>query len=195
MSKIFIVIGKSATGKDTIYKRLLEHKELSLQTVVMYTTRPIRVSENDGVEYYFVDEARLNELMRENKVIEHRSYNTVHGVWHYFTVNDGQIDLDHNNYIMHGTLYSYGQIRDYFGRDKVIPLYIEVEDSDRLIRAILRERKQKEPNYAEVCRRYLADNEDFSEDNINNYGISKRYINNDIEVCIREIIRDIKRLI
>jgi guanylate kinase len=195
MSKIFIILGKSATGKDTIYKRLLEHKELNLQTVVMYTTRPIRVSENNGIEYYFVDEDKLNELKEENKVIEHRSYNTVHGIWHYFTVNDGQIDLEHNDYIMHGTLYSYGQIRDYFGRDNVIPVYIEVEDGDRLIRAILREKKQREPNYAEVCRRFLADEEDFSEENILRYGISKRYENNDIEACIREIVKDIKKLI
>lgn len=195
MSKIFIIIGKSATGKDTIYKRLLEHKELNLQTVVMYTTRPIRVSEKEGVEYYFVDQARLNELKDENRVIEHRSYNTIHGEWHYFTVNDGQIDLGRHDYIMHGTLYSYGKIRDYFGRDNVIPIYIEVEDGDRLIRAILREKKQKEPKYAEVCRRFLADDEDFSEENISSYGISKRYVNNDIESCIKDIIRDIKKLI
>lgn len=195
MSKIFIILGKSATGKDTIYKRLLEHKELNLRTVVMYTTRPIRVSENNGMEYYFVNEDKLNELKEENKVIEHRSYNTVHGIWHYFTVNDGQIDLEHHDYIMHGTLYSYGQIRDYFGRDNVIPLYIEVEGGDRLIRAILREKKQREPNYAEVCRRFLADEEDFSEENISRYGISKRYENSDIEVCIREIVMDIKKVI
>ncbi|TAH72775.1 MAG: guanylate kinase [Anaerolineaceae bacterium] len=195
MSKIFIIIGKSATGKDTIYKRLLEHNDLHLKTVIMYTTRPIRVSEIDGVEYYFVDHERLNELKESNKIIEHRSYNTIHGEWHYFTVNDGQIDLDKYDYIMHGTLYSYGQIRDYFGKDKVIPIYIEVEDGIRLIRAIRREQKQKEPKYAELCRRFLADDEDFSEENIARYGISKRYSNIDINICIQEIIDDIKRLL
>ncbi|MDD4111674.1 MAG: guanylate kinase [Herbinix sp.] len=195
MSKIFIVMGKSATGKDTIYKRLLEHEELNIRTVVMYTTRPIRVSENEGVEYHFVDEGKLNELKDENKIIEHRSYNTIHGEWHYFTANDGQIDLEHQNYIMHGTLYSYGKIRDYFGSDNVIPIYIEVEDGKRLIRAILREQKQREPKYAEVCRRFLADDEDFSDENILRYGITRRYENNDIEICINEIIRDIKGLI
>src|SRR5690554_6735022 len=90
MSKIYTVIGKSATGKDTIYKKLLEHEELGLRSVIMYTTRPIRKSETDGVEYFFVDEARLKELKKQNKVIEHRSYNTIHGEWHYFTVDDGQ---------------------------------------------------------------------------------------------------------
>ena len=195
MSKIFIIIGKSATGKDTIFKKLLQHKELHLKTVVMYTTRPIRVSEADGIEYHFVDEVRLNNLREMNKVIEHRSYNTIHGEWHYFTVNDGQIDLDNNDYIMHGTLYSYEQIRDYFGRDKVVPIYVEVEDGLRLIRAIRREQKQKEPKYTELCRRFLADDEDFSEENIARCEIRKRYSNVDINICIQEIADDIKDII
>lgn len=195
MSKIFIIMGKSASGKDTIYKRLLEHKELNLKTVIMYTTRPIRVSETDGVEYYFVDEEMLNKLKNENKVIEHRSYDTIHGIWHYFTVNDGQIDLNKYNYIMQGTLYSYGRIRKYFGEENVVPIYIEVEDGRRLMRAIRREQKQKEPKYAELCRRFLADEEDFSEDKIAEYGITKRYSNIDINSCIKEIVDDIKAYI
>lgn len=193
MSKMYIIIGKSATGKDTIYKKLLERKELDLKTVVMYTTRPIRVSEKDGVEYHFVDEAKLEKFRNENKIIEHRSYNTIHGKWHYFTVNDGQIDLDKYDYLMLGTLNSFGQIRDYFGHDRVIPIYIQVEDGIRLMRALLREQKQDQPKYAELCRRYLADEEDFSEENILKYGIEKRYENNDINTCIQEIITDIKK--
>lgn len=193
MSKIYIIIGKSATGKDTIFKKLLENPQLELKTVTMYTTRPIRHSETDGVEYYFVDEARLRELEEQNKIIEHRSYDTIHGEWHYFTVNDGQINLDKYDYIMHGTLYSYGQIRDYFGRDRVVPLYIEVEDGIRLMRALRREQKQEEPKYAELCRRFLADDEDFSEENIARYGITKRYVNMDINICLQEIIDDIKK--
>lgn len=192
MSKIYIIIGKSATGKDTIYRKLLEHKELCLKKVIMYTTRPTRVSETNGEEYYFVDERKLKELKEQNKVIEHRSYNTIHGEWHYFTVNDGQIDLDRYDYIMHGTLYSYEQIRNYFGKDRVIPIYIEVEDGVRLMRALRREQKQKEPKYAELCRRYLADDEDFSEENIARLGITKRYVNLDINICIQEIVKDIK---
>lgn len=193
MSKIYIVIGKSATGKDTIFKKLLEEKDLELKTVVMYTTRPIRVSEADGVEYYFVDQARLKDLTEQNKVIEHRTYNTIHGKWHYFTVNDGQIDLNRSDYIMHGTLQSYGQIREYFGHDRVCPIYIEVEDGIRLSRALCRERMQEEPKYAELCRRFLADDEDFSEENIASYKIKKRYKNIDINICLQEIIDDIKR--
>lgn len=186
-------MGKSATGKDTIFKKLLENEDLNLRTVVMYTTRPIRISESEGIEYHFVSENKLDELKEQGKVIEHRSYNTIHGKWHYFTVNDGQIDLDRYDYLMHGTLDSYGQIRKYFGKDRIVPLYIELEDGVRLMRALRRERKQKEPKYAELCRRYLADDEDFSEENIEKHGIKKRYENLDINICLYEIISDIKK--
>jgi guanylate kinase len=192
MARIFIVMGKSATGKDTIYKKLLEAEELNLRTAVMYTTRPIRKSEEDGVEYRFVDESTLFELQRQNKIIEHRSYDTIHGIWHYFTVNDGQIDLEEADYLMIGTLETYAQIREYYGEDRVIPVYIEVEDGARLIRAIRREQKQEQPKYAEMCRRFLADDEDFSEENLQKNGITKRYQNLDINICLFEVKKDIK---
>lgn len=192
MARIFIVMGKSATGKDTIYKRLLESEKLNLKTAVMYTTRPIRNSEVDGVEYYFVEEADLLELQKQNKIIEHRSYQTIHGTWHYFTVNDGQINLEEADYLMIGTLETYIQIREYFGSDKVVPIYIEVEDGVRLMRALKREQKQEQPKYAEMCRRYLADEEDFTEENLQKSGVEKRYHNNDINICLYEIEHDIK---
>lgn len=194
MGRIFIIMGKSATGKDTIYKHLLDKEELNLKTVVMYTTRPIRFSESEGAEYHFVEEERLEELRTEGKVIEHRSYNTVHGIWHYFTVDDGQLDLEKEVYLMHGTLESYGQLREYFGKNMVVPIYIEVEDGVRLLRAIRREQKQEQPRYSELCRRFLADEEDFSEGNIMKYGIKKRYQNNDLSLCLHEITVDIKNL-
>ena len=195
MARIFIVMGKSATGKDTVYKKLLEAEELHLKTAVMYTTRPIRRAEKNGVEYYFVDEDTLQRLQQEKKIIEHRSYETIHGTWHYFTVNDGQINLEETDYLMIGTLETYIQISEYFGKDKVVPIYLELEDGVRLMRAIKREQKQEKPKYAEMCRRFLADDEDFSEENLQKCGITKRYQNYDINICLTEIKADIKKLL
>jgi guanylate kinase len=195
MGKIFIILGKSATGKDTIYKHLLSREDLSLKKVVMYTTRPIRKAEKEGEEYHFVNEEIMEELISKGQVIEYRTYNTVLGKWHYFTVDDGQVDLDRCNYLMHGTLESFKRIRDYYGQDKVVPIYVEVEDGERLVRAIKRESRQEKPNYAEVCRRYLADEGDFSEENIRNLGIKARYQNDDIEICLSRIISDIKNIL
>lgn len=193
MSKIFIIMGKSSTGKDTIYKKLIEKKELNLKTIVSYTTRPIRQNETNGVEYFFVNENYMKELEKSQKIIEHRAYNTIHGVWNYFTVDDGQINLDVSDYLLIGTLESFKQIKKYYGAN-VYPIYIEVEDGIRLKRALNRERKQKNPKYAELCRRYLADEEDFSEDNIKKAGIKKRYNNLDINICLQQIIDDITKL-
>ena len=94
MSKIFYVMGKSSSGKDTIYKRLME-KNPDFRTVVPYTTRPVRDGEKDGVEYFFADEAQLNEMQEAGKVIEVRSYNTRCGVWTYFTADDGPVSYTH----------------------------------------------------------------------------------------------------
>lgn len=56
MGKIICLMGKSAVGKDSVFKRLLEDRSLGLRTIVPYTTRPIRDGEHNGVEYYFTDE-------------------------------------------------------------------------------------------------------------------------------------------
>ena len=127
MSKIFFVLGKSCSGKDTIFQSLKENKQLNLKTVVGYTTRPMRVNEKDGVEYFFVDQNKLEELKKAKKVIECRDYNTVYGIWSYFTVDDGQIDLNNGDYLYIGTLESYEQMIDFYGEDVVVPLYIQVE--------------------------------------------------------------------
>lgn len=187
MGKIFYVMGKSASGKDTIYQKLSERFP-QLKRVVLYTTRPRRDGEREGIEYYFTTVMRLEEFRQQKKLIEERTYETVYGPWTYFTVDDGQIDLTaENKYLMIGTLESYEKVRDYFGRDHVVPLYIEVEDGERLLRALERERNQRVQKYKEICRRFLADEEDFKEENLEKCGIKKRYKNDDLEKCLEEI--------
>ena len=187
MGKIFCLMGKSSTGKDTIYKELLQNEELSLKRIVPYTTRPIRVGETEGVEYHFTDEEGYQALDREGKIIEARAYNTVHGIWRYFTVADESIDLSTNSYCVIGTLEAYVQLRDYFGEAKVVPLLVEVDDGERLARALSRERSQSEPKYEEMCRRFLGDAEDFREEKIAAAGITRRFLNNKLEECLTEL--------
>ena len=192
MSKIYYIMGKSSSGKDTIYKKVLE--ELTyLKKVISYTTRPIRQGEIDGEEYYFVDEETLAKLEKEGKVIEQRSYNTVHGIWKYFTVCDGQIDLKKHEYIVIGTLASYHEMCKYLGEENLVPIYIQIEDGIRLERALYRERNQENPRYEEMCRRFLADNEDFSEENLEKAKITKRFDNENLQECLKKVITYIKK--
>lgn len=186
MGKIFYIMGKSASGKDTIFRELKERCP-QLGMVVPYTTRPIRAGEKNGVEYFFTDEAALAKMEAEHKIIEIRSYDTVHGIWKYFTAADGQIDLESSDYLMIGTLESYRKMREYYGEEHLIPLYIEVEDRERLTRALLREQQQAQPKYKEMCRRFLADEEDFSEENLKKLGIRRRFDNSSKEQCLEEI--------
>lgn len=186
MGKIYYVMGKSSSGKDTIYKKLMEDHP-RFRTIVPYTTRPIREGERDGVEYFFVDEDRLREMQEAGRVIEVRSYDTKCGIWTYFTADDGQISLEAHDYLVIGTLVSYQALREYFGGEKLVPVYIEVEDGLRLSRAVERERRQAEPKYEELCRRFLADAEDFSEANLANAGITRRFENKELSACLSEI--------
>lgn len=192
MGKIVYLMGKSSSGKDTIYKRLLGEKEFRFHTVVLYTTRPIRAGERDGVEYHFTDEAGFQKLQREGKVIEDRIYHTVQGVWRYFTVVEDNIFQDQKNYLMIGTLESYEKVRAYFGKEKMIPVFIDLDDGERLQRALDRERTQEVPQYEEMCRRFLADVRDFSEEKIAQADIKKRFLNDDLERCLSEISEYIK---
>lgn len=192
MGKIFCVLGKSSTGKDTIYKKLLGYKELGLQTILLYTTRPIRGGEIHGREYCFTTEKQMRKYQEEKKLIEVREYQTVYGAWYYFTVDDGQVDLKKYNYLIHGTLESYQSLIKYYGEENLVPLYIEVENGMRLERALKREKRQASPKYAEMCRRFLADEEDFSEENINKCKIQRRFQNINLEQCLQEIAKFIK---
>lgn len=193
MAKIFCLLGKSSTGKDTIYKKILESGRIDLKTITMYTTRPMREGERDGVEYFFVDNDRTEGYEQDGSIIEMRIYNTVHGPWKYYTRNDGQIELKGNDkYLIIGTLEVYEHYCRYFGKEYIVPIYIEIDDGERLQRALDRERKQAVPKYAELCRRFLADDKDFSQEKLKACGIEKRFVNEDLECCTNEIIDFIK---
>lgn len=194
MEKIIYIMGKSASGKDTIYRKIKEY--IDAESYVMYTTRPIRNGEIEGKTYNYITSEQMQEYKegaKKEKLIEHRSYITAHGVWEYATINDGQF-TGGKDIIMLGTLESYEKVNKYFKQEnlkekyKVIPVYVEVEDGERLIRAIRREQQEEKPKYKELCRRFIADAEDFSEEKLKNAGIEKRFLNNDFEECVAEIL-------
>ncbi len=191
MGKLYLVMGKSATGKDHIFKDVVAGCPVPLRTVVPYTTRPQRVNEAEGVEYHFVSEAQMRVMEAEGKIMECRCYQTVAGPWYYFTADDGQIDLATGSSILIVTPAAYEAIQAYVGADNVVPIYVEVEDGERLARALKRERKQEHPNYAEMCRRYLADSADFAEELLARLGITRRFENQDYDTCVQEVIETI----
>lgn len=188
--KIIYIMGKSSAGKDTIYKILKE--KIDVKPYVLYTTRPIRTGEKEGIDYNYVTDEEMKQYFQDenSKVIESRTYNTVYGPWTYATILDNQFSSE-KDLLMTGTLVSYNALLKYFQNKKnieIIPIYIEVNDGVRLERALKREREQSNPKYIELCRRFIADSQDFSEENINKSGIKKRFQNNKLDDCVNEII-------
>lgn len=188
MGKIYCMMGKSSTGKDTLYKMLLEDGALSLKKT--FPTRRGRCAGEKRTAWNIISRREgTGRSSKAWKVIELRAYDTVQGVWKYFTVDDHQIQDLRQNYLLIGTLEAYGKLRDYFGKERVVPIYIEVEDGIRLERAIGRERQQREPHYEEMCRRFLADAADFSEEKLLDAQITVRFVNDDLKQT-EENIRD-----
>ena len=193
MGRIYYLLGKSATGKDTLYKEILKRRP-KLRTVTMYTTRPIREGETDGVEYFFTGREELERQLASGKVIESRTYQTIAGPWTYYTVDDGQFDVaDDESCLMIGTLESYEKMCAYFRSGKDGPGLYRGPGRDPASKGRQTRGNQKRPNYREVCRRYLADEKDFSEENLERLGITKRYQNTDMEMCVEEILRDLDK--
>ena len=122
MGKIFYIMGKSSSGKDSIYRQLEKDQELGLKRLVIYTTRPIRDGEENGREYFFADENKLKEFRRNGKLIEARTYQTVYGPWTYFTADDGQVSVGNDSYLGIGTLESFVRLREYYGNEVMWPI-------------------------------------------------------------------------
>lgn len=164
MSKIFCIVGKSCSGKDTLYQGILALDRPELVPVVPCTTRPRRSGERDGVDYRFVTEAQLESLQAAGQVIELRQYHTTQGLWSYFTprfaLNPGK------NYLLVTTLEGARGLVEHYGEERVCLIYLHLDDYSRLMRCVQRESRQAAPDYAEVCRRFLADQEDFSPENL-----------------------------
>ena len=157
--KILVLVGCSASGKDTVMNRLV--KEFDVKPVISYTTRPIRDCEQDGREYHFVTEEEFERMKNNDKFIETRVYKTVKGNWYYGLPKNGINITDDNNYItildfdglleLEKWLRSIGQI------DKLTSIYVDVTEQNRLIRSLNREQNMTKKQVEEVIRRYYND--------------------------------------
>lgn len=189
MNQYFCIMGKSASGKDTIYEEL--KKQIQIQSYIPYTTRPMRTGEMEGNPYHFVSTEQMQKWEGEGKVIEIRKYNTIEGIWAYATIQDAQWDTQEDMLTV-GTLESYESMLFYFEENKdwrLVPIYIEIPEEERKRRALAREMKQEHPKIEEMKRRLEADNQDFTEERIASLGIPKeaRFQNLDLDACVGEI--------
>lgn len=187
---IYYLMGKSASGKDTICRALRKARP-DWKLLIPYTTRPMRSGEREGAEYHFVPERELQRLRDAGKILEERSYETEFGIWRYASVDDGRIGrAGGGDYLLIGTLESYRKLRKRFGEGQLFPLYLELPEELRLERARRREEEQEKPSWAEFWRRFSLDERDFSEEKLREAGIVRRYRNLEWEACVNEILAD-----
>lgn len=192
MYKLFCLVGKSNTGKDTLANSLLRMPELKLSRLVLYTTRPRRPLEKKGEAYHFVSPQMLDALIRKHGMIERRDYQTAKGLWSYCTLPDKDMQAHRIAVTPLPALRAY---REHFGVQRVVPLYIEVPDRERLLRAVTREAHHAAPCYTEVCRRFLSDELDFSQENLLSAGITRSFENLDLSDCLSELAAEVRRQI
>ena len=160
MQSLTILIGASASGKDTVMNRLI--KEFDVKPVISYTTRPIRDCEQEGREYHFITNEEFEEIKDNGEFVETRVYKTVNGNWYYGLPKSG-IDLeDDNNYItildFDGLLELEKWLRDIGQIDKLTSIYVDVTEQNRLMRSLNREQNMTKRQVEEVIRRYHDDN-------------------------------------
>lgn len=165
MSRIFCIVGKSCSGKDTLYARILELGQPGPVPVIPCTTRPMRKGEADGQHYRFVTQAQLERCEAGGQVIEKRVYHTTQGPWAYFTL---RFDLDADRLLI-TTLEGAQALMEHYGPQAVWVVYLHTDDRTRLLRCIDREERQQRPDYTEVCRRFLADQEDFAPERLERF--------------------------
>lgn len=165
--KIFMIIGRSGSGKDTQVSLLLQQKP-ELKRIVLCTTRKPRINEEFGVNYYFVTDAVFRSDQINHDVLEYRQFNLITGPAYYYT-RKSIFDLDRFNYVVPGTLQMYESYKEAFSM-AVVPIYLDCSFD------IAKKRLQRRytESIKEATRRLTVDQEEYTEAHALKCGIPKQ---------------------
>jgi len=186
MSKqITILCGKSSSGKDAILRKLVS--DYGYLPIISATSRPIRISEKDGIDYLFETKENFLKLIKNDRLIEYRTYNTlvngVSDVW-YYGLPKYVLD-DNKKYVVILDIQGTKDFISYYGKDKCEVIYIDCPSEVRKERAM----KRGSFDSIEWNRRSEADEIDFSEDK--RIGVVDRVVQNwgiSLDDVVKEIV-------
>lgn len=158
MKKIIVLLGASATGKDTVAKHISE--KYNIPIAISYTTRPMRSNETQGVEYYFISDDEMHEKFKNGEVIEHTSYYIQSEDVSYTYANVVE-EFEKGDYVLtilnpHG-LYQFNKSQY---KDNLVSIMLNCDDRVRLVRSLNRD---ENVNVNEVLDRFRRDELDFIE--------------------------------
>lgn len=151
--KLIVLCGKSGAGKDYLLKKICEKKENKnkINLLTSDTTRPKRDYEIDGIDYNFLTPEEFSKK-------EHLEW-AVFNNWYYGTPYNALRKDRINVAILNPSGVNQLYTRNINKQDlEIIVFFIHAEPKIRLIRQMERE---KNPDYTEICRRFLTDEEDF----------------------------------
>ena len=149
---LIAIYGPSGCGKDTIKRAILKKDKVLFNNIIGATTRPKREKEINGKDYYFMDNEEFAENVLNCNMIEATSFNG----WFYGTLRTSLI-LNKINIGIFNMEALQTLLEDYEELN-ILPVWISVNDKERLIRTLNRE---KNPNCTEICRRFIADYNDY----------------------------------
>ena len=176
---MIIIIGKTASGKDTIVNKLISL--YGLKKVITYTTRSQRKGEKQDVTYHFISEEDFKQKINEGFFAEWKSYITVDGVWYYGTALEDLKNGEYNSVI----ILTPDGYRDVVNKLSKKPIAIYIYANNTTIKKRLLKRGDDKN---EAQRRLEHDNEDFK--GIENE-VDKIVYNNDgtdIDEVIKKIL-------
>lgn len=138
---MIVLVGESGSGKSSIERYLA--KNHGYEPIVLYTTRPMRINEKDGIDYHFIEESEFSDLTEKEFFIATSYYNG----WEYGVAKkdcaDSRIVVIPPRMLR--TLKNQQDIN-------VTSFYISVPRRSRLIKAL-----QRGDNIDEAYRRSLSD--------------------------------------
>lgn len=158
MKKIIVLLGASATGKDTVAKHISE--KYNIPMAISYTTRPMRSNETQGVEYYFISDDEMHEKFKNGEIIEHTSY-YIQSEDVSYTYANVVGEFEKRDYVLtilnpHG-LYQFNKSQY---KDSLVSIMLNCDDRVRLVRSLNRD---ENVNVNEVLDRFRRDELDFIE--------------------------------
>lgn len=171
---MIILLGKSASGKDTVVDNLIHN--YGYEKIITWTTRPMRPGEKQDLTYHFTDDEDFEEKIEEGFFAEWKKYNSVFGTWYYGTAVQ---DITNNliNKIIILTPSGYEDIKEYINNEEILSVYL-----DSSLRTLYKRLKFRGDNPKEIKRRLLHDIKDF------------KGIKNKVNVVIKNNTRDLDEL-
>ncbi|MFR2314855.1 guanylate kinase [Terrisporobacter sp.] len=156
MRKLFALVGKSSTGKDTLIKYLSE--DLELPIAISFTTRPKRKGETEGIEYRFINENDFLKMKSKKLIAEYTGYKVAsNDIWYYGLTKE---ELEQDEYVLVIVNPEGLKRLKQTYKDKVVGLHIKADPKTRIVRYLNRDNVD-EKVAEECCRRFLADQKDF----------------------------------